>query len=238
MYVALGDSVAAGDGLPEPTDSSACNRSNESYPNIVASSLKLDLKSLACSGATISEGILSSQMVNGLAVVPQMTQLAGLQKVSLVTLTVGANDVDWAGTITKCFTSECGTPEDTARQAKKTTQLTADLHRVLDGMKAQPKVIVTGYYQLVPASQQTCVTPIGVTDKESFWLRTQEEALNKAIQDTTRSYKFAMFADPDFSGHELCTKEPWIQDLQDKAPFHPTAAGQNAVAQTVINSYH
>jgi len=35
---------------------------------------------------------------------------------------------------------------------------------------------------------------------------------------------------PDFAGHQLCTPQPYVQGLNDAAPFHPTAAGQLAIA--------
>lgn len=57
-YVALGDSVAAGVGIGDYTDASACNRTNKSYPVQYAQSQSLKLTSLACSGATLTAGIL------------------------------------------------------------------------------------------------------------------------------------------------------------------------------------
>ena len=35
---------------------------------------------------------------------------------------------------------------------------------------------------------------------------------------------------PDFAGHQLCTAQPYVQGLSSPAPFHPTAAGQLAIA--------
>jgi hypothetical protein len=35
---------------------------------------------------------------------------------------------------------------------------------------------------------------------------------------------------PDFTGHELCTPQPYVQGLGAAAPFHPTALGQLAIA--------
>jgi hypothetical protein len=44
---------------------------------------------------------------------------------------------------------------------------------------------------------------------------------------------------PDFTGHQLCTTQPYVQGLGDTAPFHPTALGQLAIAladQAALNS--
>ncbi len=35
---------------------------------------------------------------------------------------------------------------------------------------------------------------------------------------------------PDFTGHELCTSQPYVQGLSAPAPFHPTVLGQLAIA--------
>ena len=35
---------------------------------------------------------------------------------------------------------------------------------------------------------------------------------------------------PDFSGHQLCTPQPYVQGLGAAAPFHPTVLGQLAIA--------
>ena len=36
--------------------------------------------------------------------------------------------------------------------------------------------------------------------------------------------------DPSFTGHELCTADPWVQGPGDPAPLHPTEAGELAIA--------
>jgi hypothetical protein len=35
---------------------------------------------------------------------------------------------------------------------------------------------------------------------------------------------------PGFAGHALCDDQPWVQGLSDRYPFHPTAAGEVAIA--------
>jgi lysophospholipase L1-like esterase len=34
----------------------------------------------------------------------------------------------------------------------------------------------------------------------------------------------------DFSGHGICSRQPWVQNLAEAQPFHPTNAGQQAIA--------
>ena len=56
-YVALGDSVAAGVGLETASDTTACYRYKEGYPQVLADSLTLRLTNLSCSGASIDAGL-------------------------------------------------------------------------------------------------------------------------------------------------------------------------------------
>ena len=35
---------------------------------------------------------------------------------------------------------------------------------------------------------------------------------------------------PDFTGHGLCTEQPYVQGLGDAAPFHPNGTGQLVIA--------
>jgi len=37
-------------------------------------------------------------------------------------------------------------------------------------------------------------------------------------------------ADPPFTGHELCTADPYVQGPSDRAPLHPTATGELIIA--------
>ena len=95
QYVALGDSYAAGQGAsPYLND---CLQSLEGYPELLDSEKRIHLRANeACTGATTSE------VAN--------TQLAALNRgTRLVTLTVGAADLDVSGVATACLT---GTQEE------------------------------------------------------------------------------------------------------------------------------
>ena len=241
-YVALGDSVAAGVGLEYYSDSSACDRTNQSYPNIVASSLNFNLTNLACSGATLPNGILGQQDVNDLNLSPQVSQLFKLKKPSLITLTIGANDIGWTNIITKCYTSECGSASDTAGVNAALVSMSNNLSTALTQIKnnygsSVPEVIVTGYHQVFPTSSLSCGDLTGIDATELTWGRSQQANLNSNIQAIVAQYSFAKFAPVNFSGHELCTTDSWVQGLSDNAPYHPTAEGQQEYANSVISSY-
>lgn len=240
-YVAMGDSVAAGVGLETYSDSSACDRTNQSYPNLVASGLNFKLSSFACSGASVESGILGKQDVNNLMVSPQLNQLFASTRPKLITLTVGANDTHWTDFLTKCTTGTCGTPEDTAAVGILLTSFSSNLNSVMQSIanhygSSVPHVIVTGYYQFYPANSASCRDLTGVDPSEQAWARQQVVNLNNAISSVTANYSYARFASVDFSGHELCTPQPWVQGIDAQAPYHPTDAGQADYAKQIINT--
>lgn len=90
-YVALGSSMAAGPGiLPgAPGAPAAAGRSARNYPHLVARELGLDLVDVTFSGATTAHVLTASQLGEP----PQLEALDGTE--SLVTITVGGNDVGY-----------------------------------------------------------------------------------------------------------------------------------------------
>jgi lysophospholipase L1-like esterase len=240
-YYALGDSVAAGFGLETSSDPSACGRTNEAYPTLVARSLRLNMESLACSGAAINQGLMTKQDVNKALITPQLDALFSKNRPKLITLTIGANDIDWTKIITKCFTSDCGNDTDTQTVAAKLQGLNTGLRTVMTKISEHygpnpPHVIVTGYYQVFSADVLSCPDASGITNMEAAWWRTQETSLNTIIRNVASSYKFARYADIDFVNHELCGEPSWVQNFQSAGLFHPTDEGQQDITSAVISA--
>lgn len=107
VYLALGDSYSAGEGLgPFLPGSGLCDRSPNSYPEIVARHFgDLQLKFLACSGATIAQ---IDQQVSSL---PSRT----LRHVEITTVTAGGNDLPFFGLITACVGAVTATSSPTIK---------------------------------------------------------------------------------------------------------------------------
>ncbi|MEO7617574.1 MAG: SGNH/GDSL hydrolase family protein [Candidatus Saccharibacteria bacterium] len=234
--VALGDSVAAGVGLKDASDSSACDRTNQAYSYVAAKALNLSLTSVACSQATLAEGVLGSQTVNQLAEPTQLEALFAVKQPDVITLTIGANDAGWIQAFGKCYTGICGTDADTtlvnARLSKVTTNIATTIQMINDhytGMK--PMVLVTGYYQIFPETLTTgCSDETGIDASELAWVRAQVTAISTAVKTGLPAANNVKFVQPDFTGHELCSKEPWVQGVADAQPYHPTADGQKSIA--------
>lgn len=241
-YYALGDSVAAGLGLtssPSATSTDKlCGRSPEAYPAIVAADLNLTLANLACSGA-VAANLSGSQNVDGTNVPAQLKKVFAEGTPELITITVGANDADWSDFLMKCFAGTCNTAADTKSARADLAKLSHDLNTDLQIIQKRgsadwsrtPTTVVTGYYE--PISEQC-----GVTSGNMAWLNHETAVLNATLEKVTQHFSFVRFAPVEdrFVGHGACTAKPWVQPLLGSAPVHPTAKGQQVIAEAVLRA--
>lgn len=128
QYVALGDSYSAGLGAGSYTGSSgSCDRSTKAYSELwAAGHAPASFTFVACSGAT------TGSVISG--------QLSALSAATtLVSITVGGNDVGFASVMETCVlhsTSTC-VAAIKAAEAKMTGQLPGELDAVLGDIGAR-----------------------------------------------------------------------------------------------------
>jgi len=239
-YVALGDSVAAGLGLPAGGYTTAsdiqCGRSEQGYPNIVAARFNKQLINVACSGATAGD-LTTKQSVNGPNIPAQLDRAFAGGTPGLMSITAGANDVHWSEFIKACYADNCTRAAyDNAASAYRAA-LRIKLNFALSSIYTRshgtpPKVVITGYYAAL--SDNCAAQQPAITTAEIAWLNSQTAALNAAIQNIAGTYSFVRYAPVNFSEHDICAAQPWIQTQNDIAPFHPTTVGQQVIADAVI----
>jgi lysophospholipase L1-like esterase len=240
-YVALGDSVAAGLGLPASAGTSGrtaqCGRSAEAYPYDIAAARNLTVMNIACSGATAGD-LFTAQRVPGPNIPAQLPQAFANGTPELMTITAGANDMHWTAFLQKCMAATCGSSTDTALANAYLKALQLKLHYLFNDIAYRsngtpPVVVVTGYYN--PLSDQCAAADSRLTPAEIQWFASEVAGINTALERVSSHYSFVRFAPVNFSGHDLCSTDPWVQGLQDPAPIHPTAAGQAAIAEAVLS---
>ncbi len=241
-YAALGDSVAAGYGLPAGSDTTAadvqCGRSSDGYPHLVASALDMPLTNATCAGATAGD-LVTRQFRGGTLVAPaQLDTAFAAGTPELITITAGANDLHWTDFIKACYTTDCTASAytnaaNTARFIMKIKLNAALADIYLRSGGTPPQVVVTGYYNpfsAACASQQSAITPA-----EIAWFSSQVQALNRALRQTANNYFYTTYVPVDFSGHDICSSDSWIQGPTAAQPFHPTATGQAMIAKDVLD---
>jgi lysophospholipase L1-like esterase len=230
-YVALGDSYASGVGADSYTsESGSCLRSTNAYPALYNTTIKpASYRSVACSGATTATVISS--------------QLSALSSTTtLVSVTVGGNDVGFSSIMSTCVLqgeTQCVAAVQAAED-KVRTELPGKLANVYSGIRSRSpsaRVVVVGY----PVFYQLGTVCVGLS-------ATSRAKINEGINlldDTTRTAATAAgfrFADVRsiFVGHQLCSYgEKWLHALNVlnlTKSYHPTAAGQSGGYYPVFRS--
>jgi lysophospholipase L1-like esterase len=221
-YVALGDSYSSGLGAGAMISSSgSCDRSTNAYSQLWANANHpASYTSVACSGATTSTVI--------------STQLSALSAATtLVSITVGGNDVGFSSTMETCVlhsTSTCVAAIQ-ADEAQVSSALPGELNSVLGdiaGTAPAARVIVLGYPDLYDLSKSSTCVGLSTTDRTD--LNQAADELDAAIRAAAAAHGDA-YADvrPDFAGHNICDSSSWLHSvniLDVSESYHPTAAGQ------------
>ena len=221
-YVALGDSYSAGTGSgPYARAARSCERSANAYPQLWASQhAPASFTSVACAGATTAT-VLDDQ-------------LAALNAgTTLVTITVGGNDVGFSNVMETCvleWNSAC-TGAVASAEKSVSTKLPAQLDRVLRAIRArapQARIVVLGYPDLYDLSRSASCLGIGTTKRTA--LNQGADALDRALS-AAAARNGDTFADvrADFAGHQICDGGTGYLNAitfpLDNS-YHPTAAGQ------------
>ena len=220
-YVALGDSYSSGLGAGSYSDGS-CYQSANAYPELwAAANAPSSFTFAACSGATTADVISS-----------QLSALSA--STSLVSITIGGNDVGFASVMETCVLgsdSDCVNAVNKAENEAQTT-LPGSLSTLFSDIRADAPnahVVVLGYPEFYDLSKSSSC--IGLSTTKRTALNGGADVLDNVISNATSGRAGFSYVDvrPDFSGHEICDSGSYLHsvdwtNLQDS--YHPTASGQ------------
>ncbi|HJQ41945.1 MAG TPA: SGNH/GDSL hydrolase family protein [Jatrophihabitantaceae bacterium] len=221
-YVALGDSYSSGVGAGSYISASgSCMRSTNAYSQLWANGhAPASYVSVACSGAKTTD-------VNA-------NQLSALSSTTtLVSITIGGNDVGFSQVMQDCViygtstcVSEVNAAENTAR-----TQLPGWLNTTYNGIRSHApnaKVVVLSY----PRFYHDLWYCVGLSSTSRNKINEGADVLDGVIQTATTGHGFT-FADVRSrfaAGHEICDSDSWLHSVEWSnivESYHPTAAGQS-----------
>ncbi len=247
-YYALGDSYSSGDGAPPYSGVSGCYRSTNVYSYLLGNGAPSPTL-IACSGAVTAN---IDQTVQSSVTQTQLGQLLSSPRgKTLITLTIGGNDVGFSSELTKCITSFTSCKSDASTVAQKITALQARLVQIYGELRSAAPgadIIIAGYPLLVAnPSIADCHNPIvytGLGAGEMTMIRTLAAQLDSVIATAATQAGVSNAAaqvEQAFAGHEACTKvesQEWINEiagLNDSLhdSFHPNSAGYQAMAGAV-----
>jgi hypothetical protein len=235
--VVIGDSTAAAVGNPLPAGASvldrACGRSGESYADDLGVVNDWNVLNLACSGATIANGLLGAQVLNdGQVAPPQMVEAQRASHAKVIIVSVGADDVEWSIMTRLCVASAvCNDKVSSAFFNEEIGAFTRSYYQLLADLAelpGNPAVLVNQYYSPF-GTDIGCLTKYGITAAKEKVLLSRLGQLNTVLAQGAQTFGFGV-TDPSFTGHELCTADPYVQGPGDPAPLHPTAAGELVIA--------
>ena len=230
-YVALGDSYSSGLGAGSYISSSgSCDRSTVAYSALWASAHQpASYVSVACAGAT------TSSVISG-----QLSALSS--QTTLVSITVGGNDVGFENVMETCVlesTSSCVSAVSTA-ESQASTILPGNMDRVLSAISAaapNAKVVVLGYPALYDLSRSSICIGLSTTDRNA--LNQGASLLDQVIQAAAARHG-DVFGDVrgTFTGHQICDGgSSWLHSVNIfdiSESYHPTAAGQSGGYEPVF----
>ncbi|MGW1198043.1 SGNH/GDSL hydrolase family protein [Streptomyces sp. NPDC002536] len=260
-YVALGDSYAAGAGVPAQS-AGLCMRSSRNYGHIVAETLARDASSAAsvssykdvtCAAAKVG-ALTSTQTDAGIPVNgPQLDAVT--RDTGLVTLTIGGNnlgttDLGFVDVVAVCATLSVTNPfgapcrdhyGDTLdkRLDAAAPQLAAALQRI-HAKAPRAKVLVPGYPAVLPDDARTCLFKMPATTGDLTYLRSVIGKLNDMVS-TTATANGATYVDTlsATKGHDACSSDRWIEGILPTKPalsLHPNATGERVMADAVMKA--
>ena len=251
-YVALGDSYAAGPLIPTTDLAGGCARSDHNYGHLLADALDVtDFVDVTCSGATTRDLTHVQHTFGDARIPPQMRAVTA--DTSLVTLTIGGNDLDLFSTLVRtCTQLRSSDPQGSpcarrlAAQGPDLEGAVATISRNVAGVlrtirRTAPdaKVLLVGYLRLVPDRGSCVGLPLAAGDYAEGRRISQglDRALRKAARRTGTTFVDMHSAS---AGHDICARTPWVNGnvtVREKAlAYHPFASGMRADAREVLGA--
>jgi len=224
-YVALGDSYAAGQGAG--TSVGGCLRSDAAYPVLLGAEAGIKQRTAACSGATIAD-----------VAAKQLSQVN--KGTTLVTITVGANDLGVGAIYAACIVDDFGDPcRNAAANAETLLAGNAlnngirDLVLAVAERAPNARIVVTDYP--IPFGPSAA---FGMAEYVNFWTarldgKIAEGVAAAAAAEANVTLASAAFA---FVGNQIGDPDSYLgEDLGIPESFlHPTAAGQAVYANLIL----
>jgi lysophospholipase L1-like esterase len=253
--LALGDSFSSGQGAGSYEHGSTgrgntCFRSRDAWPQVLAETVgATPLASLACSGATIRG--LTRDRADG-EVERRTSQISRISSnPTIVTVTVGGNDVGFADVLSECVLgADCTTSYRAPSGGTLEDEIAAvgrrlpSVYRAIRGAAPGARVIVAGYPRILPEALPSqagnCAAWRQITEAEVRFLNAATRSLNTAIERAARAagVEFVDVSEA-FDGRELrCTGPTYMNRLRLRtrlfpASFHPTAEGHARLAELI-----
>ncbi|MFD7505880.1 GDSL-type esterase/lipase family protein [Streptomyces sp. NPDC059850] len=238
-YVAMGSSFAAGPGIPpgQPGGgATACGRSVNNYPSIVARDTGAHLTDVTCSGATTANILNRGQSGQP----PQIDAVTSTTR--LVTITIGGNDVNYLGSLGaySCQTgggTNCGTVDQSAidQTFGLLTDRLKNVVNAVHGIAPDADIYLVNYFTLLPDAGTCAGAPL-TTDQAAFERGVASRLANATASAAEGTGATLIDLAAASRSHDACSPDPWVEAYRPAAgrvAYHPNENGMRAAARLV-----
>ena len=163
---------------------------------------------------------------------PQLAVAKRAVDAETVIINIGANDLHWSSLVFLCAAADsCDNRALTAYFQHSLDRFTQDYYellRQLTALPSDPLVLINQYYEPFDPALD-CLAPDGLTSEKIDVLLARLDTVNQVLANGAETFGYRSIQ-PDFTGHELCTDQSYVQSEDDPAPLHPNARGHLAIA--------
>ncbi|WP_156657372.1 SGNH/GDSL hydrolase family protein [Mycobacterium kyorinense] len=248
-YVAMGDSAAAEPGVPDPAPPPGCQKSTNNYPSVLARRITpAGFSDVTCSGATAQDITVRAQQTPDGPVPPQIKAVDA--NTTLITVTIGGNDVSLAADAAQCRAASLDAPPCVDRFVVDGTDsisaaITAHVPQwaaMIDAIRAKgpgARIVWVGYPTYIRPGGCYPQQPVLPRDATYF-----ESKINE-LDDQQRQLAVDKGIDyfdtrPMSVGHDMCAPpdQRWVEGfvpVNPAAPLHPNAMGAAAIGNALAD---
>lgn len=246
-YAALGDSRAAGPYLDPTAALNGCGRSDLGYPTLVAAALRpVSFTNLSCTGARTEHLTSVPQQTSAGPLAPQIDALPA--DTTLVTVSIGGNDIAWPTLVSACYSTvpgvDVGCRNDQAVEARMTAALNELGPKVsatvtaIERKAPAARVLLVGHGGIYDG--RGCWPNLPVSDADAAWITGFFSRMNRTLAGAAGGAG-AEFVDvaSGSAGHDACAApdQRWFEgtvSLSTARPLHPTIGGMQHMAGRVL----
>jgi lysophospholipase L1-like esterase len=253
VYVAMGDSYAAGSLVLPVVDLVTCARSAINYAHLIANEVKpTAFRDVTCGGATTTHFANPQPGIILGTAAPQYDALS--KDTTLVTVGIGGNDIGLVGLAESCINllpqplgTSCkatNTAGGVDKLAQKIDAFAPTYGTVIDNIRQRApkaKILMVGYPTAIQSNG--CWPAVPVWSQDANYLQGLLTRLNTRMKQESVAHgaTYVDLATPSI-GHDMCKglSTKWIEGLipnvltDGLAPLHPNAAGQAHAVPTVL----
>ena len=262
VYVAMGDSYTAAQGVPHTSWNDGCQQSGRNYPTLVAEKLaaaagasEVDLVDVSCSGAA-THHMERERDAGGKGLHPPQYD-ALTPDTDLVSVSIGYNDFRLFYTLFgRCVALAPKDPQGSPcedrlvrpsgfdyldKRVEVVGERVADVVRGIRERAPEARILVLSYPHLVPA-EGYCPQRIPLAKGDYGYVRSVNVHMAEVLEAASTVVDNAEFVDvtSGSEGHDACSDEPWVGGATPPSSrgvaYHPFAAEQRLVARLVLDA--